>query len=158
MAIFRASEIVEMAMELEKSGELFYDAVARKAASEEVRALFEDLAEEERHHYGAFQKLTRATWDQSPTFEGDWDQYLTYLRATLDSTFFEGSDKALSLADQVSDEQEALQMAIGFEKETMLFYFDLRDKVAGADRSVVERIIAEEKRHVQRLSAMLQEA
>jgi rubrerythrin len=157
MAIFRASEIVEMAMELEKSGELFYDAVAKKAVSDEVRALFEDLAEEERHHYGAFQKLTRATWDQSPTFEGDWDQYLTYLRATLDSTFFEGSDKALSLADQVSDEQEALQMALGFEKETMLFYFDLRDKVASADRSVVERIIAEEKRHVQRLSAMLLE-
>jgi len=155
MAIFRAADVVEMAMELEKSGEIFYNAVAEKAASPEVQALFEDLAAEEKHHYAAFEKLTRSTWGPSPTFEGDWDQYLMYLQATLQGTFFEGSDKALSLAEQVSDENEALQMAIGFEKETMLFYYDLRDKVSDADKTVVERIIAEERTHVQRLAAML---
>ena len=48
MAIFRATDIFEMAMELEKSGEVFYGAVAEKAASPEVRELFEDLAVQER--------------------------------------------------------------------------------------------------------------
>jgi len=155
MAIFRATEVVEMAMQLEKRGELFYSVVADKAASPEVQALFEELAEEEKYHYAAFEKMTRTTWEQSPTFEGDWDEYMMYLHATLHSTFFEGSDKALSMAEQVTDEKEALQMAIGFEKETMLFYFDLRDKVSDADKPVIERIIAEERTHVQRLSGML---
>ena len=155
MAIFQATDVIEMAMELEKSGELFYGAVAEKAASAEVRALFEDLAEQEKRHYAAFAKLTRTTWEQSPTFQGDWDQYLMYLQATIQSTFFEGSDKALSLAEQVTDEKEALQMAMGFEKETMLFFYDLRDKVSDADKAVVERIIAEERAHVQRLAAMI---
>ncbi len=155
MAIFRATDIVEMAMELEKSGEIFYSTVARKAASPEVKALFEDLAEQERHHYAAFQAMTRTTWDTSAGPEEDWDQYLMYLQATIQSAFFEGSDKALSLAEQVTDEKQAIQMALDFEKETMLFFYDLRDQVPAADKAVIAGIIAEERKHVRRLASML---
>ena len=155
MAIFHATDIVEMAMELEKSGEIFYTAVAEKAASSKVRELFQELAEQERHHYKAFSKLSKTIWDQSNAAEGDWDHYLMYLQATIQSAFFEGSDKALSLAEQAADEKEALQMALEFEKETMLFFYDLRDKVSDADREIVERIIAEEKNNVRRRASML---
>jgi rubrerythrin len=78
-----------------------------------------------------------------------------YLQATIQSAFFQGSDKALSLADQVTDEKQALQMAMDFEKETMLFFYDLRDKISDKDRAVVERIIAEERMHVKRLAEMM---
>ncbi len=155
MAIFRATDIVEMAMELEKSGEIFYDAVAGKVQSTEVKTLFEDLAEQERQHYIAFEKLTRTTWDAAPLSGENWDQYLAYLQATIQSAFFEGADKALALAEQVRDEKEALQMALEFEKETMLFFYDLRDKVSHVDKGVVSDIIAEERKHVQRLAMLL---
>jgi rubrerythrin len=155
MAIFRATDIIEMAMELEKTGEIFYSEVAKKATSHEVRVLFEDLAEQERYHYAAFKKMSGAVWDQAATAGEDWNQYLMYLQATLQSAFFEGSDKALSLAEQVTDEKEALQMALGFEKETMLFFYDLRDKVSDPDKLVVERIIGEERSHMRRLAAMV---
>jgi rubrerythrin len=156
MAIFRATDIVEMAMELEKSGEIFYSAVAKKAISPEVTALFKELAEQERFHYAAFKKMSGSVWDQPSVIGEDWDQYLMYLQATIKSAFFEGSDHALSLAEQVTDEKEALEMALDFEKETMLFFYDLHDKVSDADQAVVERIIVEERSHVQRLGLMLQ--
>jgi rubrerythrin len=156
MAIFRATDIVEMAMELEKSGEIFYDAVAKKATSPDVSALFEELAEQEKYHYAVFSKMTGTVWDQSAFTGDEWDQYLMYLQATIKSAFFEGSDKALSLAEQVTDEKVALQMALDFEKETMLFFYDLLDKVPEAEKSMVQRIIDEEKTHVQRLGVMLQ--
>lgn len=155
MAIFHATDIVEMAMELEKSGEIFYGAVAEKAASPEVQTLFSELAEEEKHHYAAFEKMSGTIWDTAPTPEDEWDQYLMYLQATIQSAFFEGSDKALALAEQVTDEKEALQMAIDFEKETMFFFYDLRDKVSNVDQAIVEGIIAEEKTHVRRLASMM---
>lgn len=155
MAIFRATDIIEMAMELEKSGEIFYSEVAKKADTPEVRALFGDLAEQEKNHHAAFKKMSGTVWDQTPTAEEEWDQYLMYLQATIQSAFFEGSDKALSLAEQVTDEQEALQMALGFEKETMLFFYDLRDKVSDADKPVVDGIIDEERNHMRRLAAMV---
>ena len=47
MAFMRASDVTELAMELERSGETFYRAVAKQAPSPQVQALFEDLAEQE---------------------------------------------------------------------------------------------------------------
>ena len=85
----------------------------------------------------------------------EWDLYMDYLRGTVQSAFFEGTDKALALADSVTDSQTAIQMAIGFEKETLLFFYDLRDRIPGADRPVLDQVIDEEKRHVRRLVAKL---
>jgi rubrerythrin len=156
MAIFQATDIVEMALELEKSGEVFYRRAAEKVDSDQVRTLFQELADEEQDHYAAFQKLSSATsWDQASVPEMEWDQYMNYLQATIQSAFFEGSEKALALAEEVSDSREALQMAMGFEKETMLFFHDLHDKVSGPDKEIVESIIAEEKKHLHRLANMI---
>jgi rubrerythrin len=158
MAIYKAADIWEMALEIEKSGELFYSAVAKKTQSPEVRALFEDLAEQEVLHYATFKKLSQTTWDLTEMPAGHWDEYLTYLQATIQSAFFQGRDKALALADQVTDQKEALRMAMGFEKETLLFFYDLRDMVSASDRETITRIVEEEKRHLQRLGALLQQA
>ncbi len=87
MAIFRATDIVEMAMELEKSGEIFYNAVAKKATSPDVSALFEELAEQEKYHYAAFSKMTGTVWDQSAFTGDEWDQYLMYLQSYRETRF-----------------------------------------------------------------------
>ncbi len=155
MAIFRATDIVEMALEIEKGGEIFYRTVAQKAKSPEVQALFEDLAQQEVQHYAAFEKLSQVNWDRSLMPADQWDQYLIYLQATVQSAFFQGQDKALSLAEQVTDEKEALRMAIGFEKETILFFHDLRDMVSDSDKKVITRIVDEEKLHLRRLAEIL---
>jgi len=155
MAIFRATDVVEMALELEKSGKAFYQAVAAKTDDAELKALFQDLAEQEQQHYDTFSKLSETDWAASPSTQREWDEYLMYLQAAIQSHFFEGPDKALALADQVDDKKEALRMAMGFEKDTLLFYHDLRDKVSEADEAMIERVIAEEKTHLRRLAALM---
>jgi len=155
LAILRAADITELAMELEKSGEAFYRAVADKVDSPEVRALFEDLAEQEMAHYKVFQKLSRSMREQPFMTDEEWDMYQDYLDATVQSAFFEGADKALAAADEVEDQEQALRMAIGFEKETMLFFHDLYDRVPERGKETVEKVIAEEQRHVQRLARMI---
>ena len=155
MAILRAADITELAMELEKNGETFYRAVAEKAESPEVRALFVDLAEQEVAHYKVFQRLARSIREQPFMTDEEWDMYQDYLDATVDSAFFQGADKALAAADEVKDQEQALRMAIGFEKETMLFFHDLYDKVPERGKETVEKVIAEERRHVQRLARMI---
>ena len=155
MAILRAADITELAMELEKSGEAFYRAVAAKMDDPDVRTLFGDLAEQEATHYKVFQELARSIREQPFMTDEEWDMYQDYLDATVHSAFFEGADKALAAADEVEDEGQALRMAIGFEKETMLFFHDLYDKVPERGKETVEKVIAEERRHVQRLARML---
>ncbi|MGD9100192.1 MAG: ferritin family protein [Anaerolineae bacterium] len=155
MTIFKASDAVEMALEIEKRGEAFYRAVAQKAKSPQVKALFEDLAEQEVLHYDTFKKLSKTQWAQPLMPDDQWDQYLMYMQATIQNAFFEGEDKALALAEQASDEKEALRMAMGFEKETLLFFHDLREMVSEADEKTIKHIIDEEKAHLRRLAALL---
>jgi rubrerythrin len=141
MAIFNAADVVELALELEKSGEVYYRKVAQKAESPEVKALFKELA--------------KTTWDQPLMTPESWQDYMTYLQVTVQSAFFEGEDKALAAAEDVTSEQEAIRMAIGFEKETLLFFHDLRDMVSEGDKATLGRIINEEKKHLRRLADML---
>lgn len=158
MAIFNAADVVELALELEKSGEVYYRKVAQRAESPEVKALFEDLAQQEVYHYKTFKELAKTTWDQPLMTPESWRDYMTYLQVTVQSTFFEGQDKALAAAEEVTSEQEAIRKAMGFEKETLLFFHDLRDMVSEGDKATLGRIIDEEKKHLRRLAAMLQAA
>ena len=157
MALFQAADIVELAMQVEKSGEAFYRAVADKAQSPESRELFEYLADQEVLHFKVFSKLSQSVQENPFMTDEEWDLYMDYLNGTVQSAFFEGADKALALAETVTDERQAIQMAIGFEKETLLFFYDLRDRIPDNDRPFVEKIVDEEKRHIRRLVGMLAE-
>ena len=155
MAFLQAADAVEMAMGIETSGEAFYRAVAKKAQTLEVRVLFEDLADQEVRHYAAFEKLGKELGDALLMGQEEWEQYQEYLQATVQSALFEGPEKALAAAETVTDEKEAVRMAMGFEKETILFFYNVRDVVTGGKQAIIDRIIAEEKSHVRRLAGML---
>ena len=155
MSIFKASDAVEMALEIETRGEAFYRAVAQKAQTPAIKALFEDLAEQEVLHRKTFAKLSKTQWAQPLMPDDQWDQYLTYMQVTIQNAFFSGEDKSLALAEQAQGEKEAIHMAMGFEKETLLFFHDLRDMVPEGEKKTVARIIAEEKAHLRRLADML---
>lgn len=155
MAIFTAAEALEMAMEIEKNGEAFYNAVAERSADPDVKALFEDLAVQERVHYQVFQKMSGTVQSAPPLPAAEYDQYQAYLQVALDNALFAGTDKALALAKQAEDRETALRAALGFEKDTLLFFYDLREMVSEADREAVSGIIREEKKHLRRLANML---
>jgi rubrerythrin len=85
----------------------------------------------------------------------EYDEYQVYLQAALDNALFAGSDKALALAEQARDRQAALRTAVGFEKDTLLFFYDLRDMVSEAEQKAINGIIQEEKLHLRRLARLL---
>lgn len=155
MGIFTAAEALEIAMEIEKNGEVFYKAVAAKATDAGVKALFEELAHQEQKHYAIFRKMAGNVIDTPDLPASDYDEYRVYLKATLDNALFAGPDKALDMAKRATDQRAALQAAVGFEKDTLLFFYDLREMVNPADQQLVGDIIREEKSHLHRLAKML---
>ncbi len=155
MSFFTAAEGLEMAMEIEKNGELFYREVASSNSDPDIKALFEDLAAQEQGHYRLFQKMVGKVEPAPPLPAAEYDQYDTYVQVALESALFAGPDKALALARQATDRETALRAALGFEKDTLLFFYDLRDMVREQDRETIGKIIREEKKHIRRLAAML---
>jgi len=155
MTYLKAADILELAMQLEKNGEAYYLAVAKKAKTPETRSLFEDLAQQEVKHFKVFAKLAEGVQDQPFMTDEEWEWYQKYLDVTVQSALFQGPEKALAAAAEAKTEKDAVRMAIDFEKDTLLFFYDLRDKVAAAKRDVIDKVVAEEKSHIRRLAGML---
>ncbi len=156
MAFLTAAEALKWALEIEQNGETFYNAVAAKSADPEVTALFENLAAQERGHYRVFRKMlekVRPDPDLS-TVGVQYDEYQVYLQQVLGDALFGGPDKGLTLAKKAQDRETALRAAMGFEKDTLLFFYDLREMVSEAQRGTISGIILEEKSHLRRLARM----
>jgi rubrerythrin len=154
MALLTGDEIIEIATRLEESGEAFYSAAAEKATTPGIQALFQDLAVQEQYHRRAFQQMGRDAVELALSPE-QWEEFQAYTGALLQSSFFARPERALSRAATAQDERSALQAALDFEKEAILFFQELQAVVRGPGRQTVERIIQEEKQHIQRLSGML---
>jgi len=155
MAVFQAGQALEMAMGMEVNGEAFYRAVSEKTDDEALRGLFQELASQERAHYKVFERMAQGVEEAPHMGEQAVEEYEVYVEVALDQAVFRGEDKALRLAERAEDRETALRAAMGLEKDTMLFYYDLREMVDEADREVITDIIREERQHLARLAKMV---
>ncbi len=144
MAKFSLSEVIEEAVQTEKLGYQFYTSMSRKFRENgELRELFDTLAVKEQGHEKKFSDLKEKAKSDERV---DWEEVSKYLRAIVESEFFLGKGKALPSLDSVTTVGEAVEFALSFEKETLLYFHAIRDAVK--EKGIVDEIIAEEKSHI----------
>ncbi len=146
MESYSVREVVEMAIRTEKLGHEFYTGMAGKFGDDQgLRDLFTRLATMELKHERIFTGLLDKITGSEPN---EWTEVQYYFRAMMESEFLLGSGKSLPNLDHVKTVANATDFAIGFEKETILFFTGMRSAVADADRPVVDGIIEEEMSHI----------
>jgi len=149
MEKFSIMEVIEQAVQTEVLGYDFYTTMAEKHTKNEgLRNLFQTLAQKELLHKTHFEELKEITGDEEPE---DWDEASHYFRAIVESEFFLGKGKSLPSLDHIKDDNDAVRFAIGFEKETLLYFVGLRDVVK--NKEILDEIISEEKSHIKWLAA-----
>jgi rubrerythrin len=148
MAMFSLSEVIEEAVQTEKLGYQFYTEMSKKFTENvRLRELFDTLALKERGHEKKFSNLKEKVRAEERV---DWEEVSKYLRAIVESEFFLGRGKSLPSMEHVKTVADAVTLALGFEKQTLLYFHAIRDAVK--EKSVVDEIIAEEKSHIVWLS------
>jgi len=152
--VFSVSEVVEMAVRTERLGYDFYTEMADRFKEDKALSqLFSTLAEKERIHEEKYRELHGMIGEETP--EG-WEDVSEYMRAFVESEFFlGGGEKALQRMRAVGDVAGAVEFALGFEKETLLYFLGLRDAVR--QKEIVETIIAEERTHIMWLNKFKRE-
>ncbi len=150
---FSDIELINIAIDIERSGIAFYDVMAKSTQNASVQDVFQYLADMERQHIQIFQgMLDEANKHQVP--ETYTEEYTVYLQALVDSAVFT-SDMAISdMAAQLGNDIGTLELAINAEKDSILFYYEMRDIVPQPVQPTVNKIIAEEKSHLQKLSGI----
>ncbi len=144
MERFSIREVIEQAVQTERLGYEFYTAMAKKFKENEgLKNLFETLAVKEQQHEKRFSELKNKIKDEE--IEG-WEEVSEYLRAIVESEFFLGKNKSLPSLEHVRTVADAVKFALGFEKEALLYYHNLKDVVE--DKDVMNAIIGEEKQHI----------
>ncbi|MCU0914267.1 MAG: ferritin family protein [Planctomycetes bacterium] len=155
---FNADEVFEMAEQIERNGAKFYREAAGKTSDRQVKELFQRLAGVEDNHLRTFQEMRKAVSDQEKggtTFDPEGEASL-YLQAMADDRGYEGMRSRTEKLTGKESSSELLDIAIGAEKNSILYYVGLKELVpARAGREKVEAIIREEVRHLAELRRYL---
>ena len=151
---FEGAEIVKFAIQMETNGYEFYRELSAKLAAAPSKALFDSLASQELEHKETFESLLENT-GQPTLFESYPGEFDLYLKAYADSYVFTVKRMKDLLKNPRPDEKEAIRFGIDTEKESILYYSGIKEAVRQTERAVIDRIIAEERRHFVLLVGLL---
>ena len=150
---FSGSELINIAIGIERRGIAFYDIMTRSTGNAIARDVFQYLADMERQHAQSFQgMLSEADKYQIP--ETYAAEYAAYLQALVDSAVFTDDFVTSEMATKTNSDIEAMELAIGAEKDSILFYYEMKDIMPQRAQPTVNKIIAEEKSHLRQLSEL----
>jgi len=146
-------EFLEMAIEIEKNGHSFYESIARQDRTEEVRDVFARLAAREKEHENTYREMLNRLGGYQPHQEYAGEHY-QYVRDLADSSIFTGKRAQGILLKKAVTDIEALETGVGFEKDSILFYSEIRGMVPRQEQDIIDAIINEEKKHLSELTYM----
>ena len=152
MSVFKKlSDVLEVAVRIERQGVELYNKLHNTVESSKAKDLFSFLAAEEEKHIGVFRQILEKVSDYAPRFDypGEYGLFLDGVVSRL-------LDKVKKAGKSLSAENtnEALDVGIDLEKETILFYseLDLEGRFNPPERGILKKVINEERSHWQRLA------
>ncbi|HPE67973.1 MAG TPA: ferritin family protein [Thermotogota bacterium] len=135
------NQLLNVALKIESKG---FETYSRLAETQEgsLQALFSHLAQQEREHAKTFKSLLELPKEEASSVWWVDDENAGYMMSFAEMSIFPNIEKASA----VKDLQEAFEIAIEVEKDSILFYNDLYPYFP--DKKAIEKIIAEEKKHL----------
>ena len=143
--MFSASELLDMAIKLERNGEAVYRDAIEKVSKPELVSLLEWMADEEVKHAAFFSELKlKLTSDSRNPFMEEMSREL--FDDLLGEKNFSLKEVDFSSLDTVED---LIAVFVEFEKDSVIFYKVLEPFVEDpAARKQLKEIIEEENRHI----------
>jgi len=146
--LFSVREMMDVAIREEQTGATFYRALAESAESGELKDFALEVAEMEDEHERKFRGMLDSLGDYAPTGESYGGEYASYMAYLIEGRIFPSGEDGAEMARRQASEKEAVETAMGMERNTLLFYHEMLRFVPEGDRALLETIIAEERQHV----------
>ena len=153
-SLFRASELLDMAVQIEYQGLEFYRACVAAQTDPEAKEVFQYLSDQEREHAGVFSQMKAQLKDDYTLPESYPGEMQHYMDTFVKGKVFEGSEHAERRGSEIADPVEAVDFGLEIEKASILFYSGMKEYVRSSEVQDIDRIIAEEQQHVKRLLAL----
>jgi rubrerythrin len=148
--IFSGSEMVEIGIQIEKNGRDFYNTLASKSKNEKSKNIFEYLAGQEEKHMEVFQGILGSVEKYEPA-EAYPGEYSAYMNSLASGSVFTQKDKGKEIAKKLKNEQEAIDIGIKAEKDSIVFYEGMKKVVPEYDQKIIDEVIKQEQGHLKQL-------
>jgi rubrerythrin len=149
--IEKISDLLEIAVRIERNGLDFYKALAGSAQHPAARDVFSFLAAEEEKHIGVFRKMLEKAADYAPRFSypGEYELYLEGVASRSVFTREKMQDKGIASCQNIG---QSIEVAMEFEAESILFYNELLGSFKDPAKKYLDEVIKEEKGHFAQLA------
>ena len=111
---FSNSQLIDIAIGIEKRGIAFYDIMAKSTDNAMARDVFQHLVNMEREHVQIFQGMLDKA-DEYLLSETSTGEYAGYVQSLVDSAVFTDDMITHEMATQADSDIKALELAIGSE-------------------------------------------
>lgn len=149
--LFTGSEVVEIGIQIEKNGRDFYRTLANQSKNEKAVEIYRYLSIEEEKHIAVFEKILDGLekYTQQESYPGE---YIAYMNVLAGEYVFTQSNKGAEIAERVKSDKEAVDLGIGFEKDSIIFYEGMKKFVPIKTQEVLSALIEQEQGHLRKLS------
>ena len=144
-SITSLESVLDLAVWLEKHGQAFYESASDAASEPGLKETFAMLAAEEKKHCAIYTDLYKFYTGKSAEGEellGEYGKFIQLLIKEISSS--------LEITDVLSPE-ELIDRALQFEKNTLLYFAEVKPLFRGKAGALIEAVCREEKRHIQQL-------
>ncbi len=149
--LFSGNEIVDIAIKIEENGQAFYLAAAERAEDENLATALRKLADDEVEYKATFEALYKS--DENYSLDAGYNEEVdAYIKAMAAAQVFAPGKSVAELARSAKDIFEVLVLAMGAEKDSILYYSEMKEWVQPKDKDVIAKVISEEKRHLKELT------
>ena len=144
-SITSLESVLDLAVWLEKHGQAFYESARDTATEPGLKETFAILAAEEKKHCAIYTDLYELYTGKSSEGEellGEYGKFIQLLIKEITSS--------LEITDVLSQE-DLIDRALQFEKNTLLYFAEVKPLFRGKAGALIEAVCREEKRHIQQL-------
>jgi len=149
-AFFDVREVLEFAVFIEQNGFQFYSGAVKKLSDPKIVNLFNYLAGEETKHEELFKKMAQGAGDFIPreTYTGEYQEYMKEL---CKSHSLANREAIKGKVDGIKTLDEAVDMALSFEKDSIVFFTEIKEITGFDGDGVVQKVINEELSHIRKI-------
>jgi len=153
--VLHGEEVVEIGLRIEKNGRAFYLKASELAKVPDIAKLFKFLADQEQQHILQFRSIMRSGGEYRPP-EAVAEEQSAYIRALADMYIFTPEFPPEVAAEKASAPEDAIGIAIGVEKDSILFYRNIEDFVPPRESEAIRELRRQEEMHLRLLTEKLQ--
>ena len=150
---YSVSEVIELGVQIEKNGYVFYTTLAENTKNKDCGHIFHFLAGEEEKHIDTFMKILETVQTYEPQ-ESYPDEYFAHMHNLANEHVFTQVDKGKEIAQTIKDDLPAIDMALTFENDSIFFFDTMKKCIPHTEHPIIDELIEQEKKHIEKLSLL----